>query len=539
MFSGVLLAYQRSVDDPGRPVSPIVMIGCGAALWVHPIAAAFIGGLALTAALRSRRWRERGWAGLIDLILGRHVSGATRVFIVTLHVIVACEIAAFVWTYLGFRLNVGLATAAHPQKVFRMLAIASALTVVAHALVGDVVARGRALRALAWFGLGLLPVAFYVVRGGAPGSIISVHPPCRRAGVVQSVRCSKPRRCCWACVPPTWAPLVLVVDDRAVSRAARGPCHGDVARVAGRDSERTPARGCAGRVRGGLPVSPARARRRVQRHPVVSVRDAVLRVDGPFGRFRDPIRGASVAPRRDRASSACVSAAFGVLDVRWFATLHVDDSDRQIAACLEARGIRAATADYWIAYRMMFLADERVIVDPDVNARYQPYTEAVAAAPRARVDSVHRWPRDGAQTRSGDLHGGDAGGRGHPMRRGVRDHLGPLILMAGLAVVWTWPLARHLSTHVTGLPGDNYSFLWNLWWMRHVVAGAARASSTRRFSSRRSAWTSSITRTRHSRARLARRSWPGSRSSRQRTSTCCLDLSQRRDGIRTRGGHHA
>ena len=56
------------------------------------------------------------------------------------------------------------------------------------------------------------------------------------------------------------------------------------------------------------------------------------------------------------------------------------------------------------------------------------------------------------------------------MRRGVRDHLGPLILMAGLAVVWTWPLARHLSTHVTGLPGDNYSFLWNLWWMRHVVA---------------------------------------------------------------------
>ena len=60
------------------------------------------------------------------------------------------------------------------------------------------------------------------------------------------------------------------------------------------------------------------------------------------------------------------------------------------------------------------------------------------------------------------------------MRRGVRDHLGPLILMAGLAVVWTWPLARHLSTHVTGLPGDNYSFLWNLWWMRHVRCSAAR-----------------------------------------------------------------
>jgi hypothetical protein len=111
IFSGVLLAYQRSVDDPGRPVSPIVMVGCGAALWVHPVAAAFIGGLAITAALRSRRWRERGWAGLVDLILGRHVSGVTRVLIVTVHVIVASEFAAFVWTYLGFRLNVGLATA--------------------------------------------------------------------------------------------------------------------------------------------------------------------------------------------------------------------------------------------------------------------------------------------------------------------------------------------------------------------------------------------------------------------------------------------
>ena len=154
MFSGVLLAYQRSVDDPGRPISPIVMIGCGAALWVHPIAAAFIGGLALRrGAAKPDRWRERGWAGLVDLTLGRNVSGVTRVLLVTLHVIVACEIAAFVWTYPGFRVNVGLATAAHPQKVFRMLAIASALTAVVHALVGDVVARGRALRALAWFGI--------------------------------------------------------------------------------------------------------------------------------------------------------------------------------------------------------------------------------------------------------------------------------------------------------------------------------------------------------------------------------------------------
>jgi hypothetical protein len=49
-------------------------------------------------------------------------------------------------------------------------------------------------------------------------------------------------------------------------------------------------------------------------------------------------------------------------------------------------------------------------------------------------------------------------------------HLGPAGLFAALAVAWTWPLARHLSDAVPGDPGDNYSFLWNLWWMRHVLS---------------------------------------------------------------------
>jgi hypothetical protein len=89
---------------------------------------------------------------------------------------------------------------------------------------------------------------------------------------------------------------------------------------------------------------------------------------------------------RSRFVAACFVivclSAFAYMNVRWFATLHADDSDRRIAACLEARGIQAATADYWIAYRMTFLVNERVIVNPDVSPRYQPYTEAVAAAPR-------------------------------------------------------------------------------------------------------------------------------------------------------------
>ena len=39
------------------------------------------------------------------------------------------------------------------------------------------------------------------------------------------------------------------------------------------------------------------------------------------------------------------------------------------------------------------------------------------------------------------------------------------------AVVWTLPLALHLSTHIPGPgAGDNVSFLWNFWWMREAVA---------------------------------------------------------------------
>ena len=53
---------------------------------------------------------------------------------------------------------------------------------------------------------------------------------------------------------------------------------------------------------------------------------------------------------------------------------------------------------------------------------------------------------------------------------GCARHAALLILFAGLAVAWTWPLARHLATAIPGDPGDNYSFVWNLWWMRHVLA---------------------------------------------------------------------
>lgn len=58
--------------------------------------------------------------------------------------------------------------------------------------------------------------------------------------------------------------------------------------------------------------------------------------------------------------------------------------------------------------------------------------------------------------------------------RGVFQHVAIAIGFAALAVVWSWPLALHLSTHLPGRGiGDNALFLWNFWWMR-----TARASDT-------------------------------------------------------------
>ena len=39
-----------------------------------------------------------------------------------------------------------------------------------------------------------------------------------------------------------------------------------------------------------------------------------------------------------------------------------------------------------------------------------------------------------------------------------------------MSIVWTWPLVLHFSDHIPGLGGDNYSFLWNLWWMRKALS---------------------------------------------------------------------
>ena len=41
-----------------------------------------------------------------------------------------------------------------------------------------------------------------------------------------------------------------------------------------------------------------------------------------------------------------------------------------------------------------------------------------------------------------------------------------------MSIIWTWPLVLHTRDHIPGFPGDNFSFLWNLWWMRKALSAS-------------------------------------------------------------------
>src|SRR5262249_45737410 len=43
-----------------------------------------------------------------------------------------------------------------------------------------------------------------------------------------------------------------------------------------------------------------------------------------------------------------------------------------------------------------------------------------------------------------------------------------------LAIVWTWPLALHLSTRIPHDPGDPILNIWLLWWNAHAIPFSER-----------------------------------------------------------------
>ena len=54
--------------------------------------------------------------------------------------------------------------------------------------------------------------------------------------------------------------------------------------------------------------------------------------------------------------------------------------------------------------------------------------------------------------------------------RPLRAHLLVLLAYSALALLLTWPLARHITTHVPGMPQwafDEATFVWNVWYFKH------------------------------------------------------------------------
>lgn len=76
---------------------------------------------------------------------------------------------------------------------------------------------------------------------------------------------------------------------------------------------------------------------------------------------------------------------FGLEQRAWYRQLTPDVHSRELIACLELAGVRAAFADYWISYKLTFLTDERIIVAPnngvDRYPKYTAYVQAQANAP--------------------------------------------------------------------------------------------------------------------------------------------------------------
>ena len=93
------------------------------------------------------------------------------------------------------------------------------------------------------------------------------------------------------------------------------------------------------------------------------------------------------------ALGGALLATFASQQIAWMRTLGPDMESRAILTCLNDQDVRSAYADYWLSYKLMFLADEKIIIAPlDGLDRYPAYTARVRAADRAPTIVRPPWP---------------------------------------------------------------------------------------------------------------------------------------------------
>jgi hypothetical protein len=99
------------------------------------------------------------------------------------------------------------------------------------------------------------------------------------------------------------------------------------------------------------------------------------------------------------ACALITTAASGRLLVEYLTHPHVG-AKRLIARHLEARGIRYGTSDYWLAYSLTFLTNERVILASEDFVRIAPY-QRIVDEHRGEAIRVSRTPCDGGKPAAG------------------------------------------------------------------------------------------------------------------------------------------
>ena len=93
--------------------------------------------------------------------------------------------------------------------------------------------------------------------------------------------------------------------------------------------------------------------------------------------------------RRPDAALRRPVAIFTSQQIAWYRRLRPDTGSRVILDCLNAHYVRYASAEYWLSYKLTFLAQEQVIVTPSDGDRYSRYAELVNVARNAPTIRVH------------------------------------------------------------------------------------------------------------------------------------------------------
>ena len=369
------------------PRAELTCFLCGLAVWIHPVAVWLVASVAIAAIARGEWWRANRWHGVRRVLIGDGLTTPMRLAVIVTEILAAAALGVFVFTYAGGALRGFPITANHPQKVLRFVAGLAGLAVVVHAVAGTFGPPSRVIRRALFLLIGVLPILFYVARGRVPGAPITTS---RLGDAPEKVG-----------VLVQWAlPMMIGVRDWAgVLIGGAGwltlafPAAIAFFAMAARDWFRQLS--VIALVVLGLLLIPGGVLQDLQSNRYLMPGFGLAGIAAAAG--------LAILWRRRRvlAASLFTMTIVGFVwgQVRWYRELGLDESDRQVSACLIDHGIRDAIADYWIAYRFTFLAHEQVIVVPDNDLadRYAPYRARVMAAPaRARIVRTESVPA-GAQ----------------------------------------------------------------------------------------------------------------------------------------------